>query len=256
MQEIIWIYTIVSVLIVSATSLVGIITIGLNIDRLKRVVLVLVALSAGALFGDVFFHLIPGVFNETEDPIKMGWYIASGILLFFVLEKFLHWRHSHEAHKCEGPNCEEPIKPLGSLILVSDGLHNLIDGLVIGAAYLISLPVGIATTIAVIFHEIPQEIGDFGILIHSGFSKVKALLYNLASSLLSVIGAVVALALGSRLDNSVVLISAFAIGGFLYIAGSDLVPELNKTSTIKGTIRQFSAMFLGIFIMYLLLFIE
>jgi zinc and cadmium transporter len=255
-MPIVWIYAIVSVVLVSLVSLIGALTVGLNIDRLKRIIIMFVALSAGALFGDVFFHLIPEVFKDINDPVRVGWYITIGILLFFVLEKFLHWHHSHDTHECVGQNCNKERSPLGSLVIVSDGLHNLIDGLIIGTAYLVSIPVGVATTLAVVFHEIPQEIGDFGILIHSGFTRTRALVLNLLSGLVAVVGTVTALLLGSRVDNAVGVITAIAIGGFLYIAGSDLVPELHKTNTFKSAVGQFLAMFVGMFIMYLLLFLE
>ena len=185
------------------------------------------------------------------------------VFVFFILEKFLHWHHAHgneemchdiseeaEAHKNKGGHT------LGYMILASDGLHNFIDGIIIGASYLVSIEVGIATTIAIILHEIPQEIGDFGVLLHAGWSKMRALFFNFLSALLAIVGAVVALTIGGIVDNFIVWIIPLAAGSFIYIAGSDLIPELHKTRDLKRSFIQLAAIIVGISAMYALLFFE
>src|SRR3989344_547010 len=173
-------YSLISVVIVSAISLVGILALTINERLLKRLIFVLVSLATGALLGDALIHLIPESFEKGGDATLTSLLILGGILLFFVLEKFLHWHHKH-GHELHEEDCDDTALPitkkdsgvmsLGYLILISDGFHNLIDGMIISASYLVSIEVGIATTIAIILHEIPQEIGDFGVLLHSGFSK-------------------------------------------------------------------------------------
>jgi zinc and cadmium transporter len=148
------------------------------------------------------------------------------------------------------------VKLIGSLIIASDSIHNLIDGMIIGASYLISIEIGIATTVAIILHEIPQEISDFALLIHAGYSKIKALLLNFVSSLFAVVGTIIVFVFDSSVDSFVPLMTAFAAGGFLYIAGSDLVPEIHKTSDLKKSLQQFIAIIIGIAIMFMLLAFE
>ncbi len=140
--------------------------------------------------------------------------------------------------------------------LVSDSIHNFIDGLIIAASYLVNIPLGFATTLAVIFHEIPQEIGDFGVLIHGGFSKSKALFFNFITAITAIIGAIVALILSSYIPNITGFLVPFAAGGFIYIAGVDLIPELHKDVNIKNSIFQFLCFILGILVMIILLFLE
>ena len=151
-------------------------------------------------------------------------------------------------------NCH--VHPFVFTNLFGDGLHNFIDGLIIGASYLASVPIGIATTVAVILHEIPQEIGDFGVLIHGGFSKSKALFFNFFSAVTAVLGAVVALVVSSSIENITMFLIPFAAGGFIYIAGSDLIPELHKEVKIKNSLLQLLFFVLGLIVMYSLLFLE
>jgi len=256
----VWIYSLVSVAVVSLISLVGIAALLIKERFLHKCLFFLVSMSAGALFGDAIIHLIPASFDGIDNPAITSAFIISGILLFFIFEKFLRWRHSHgeEADDFrEGADpSHEHIKPVGSIVLVSDSIHNFIDGIIIGASYLISIEVGIATTIAIILHEIPQEIGDFGILLHAGFSKMRALAVNFLTALTSIAGVVIVLLMGSGIEESMPIILAFAAGGFLYIAGSDLVPELHKTKDARLSLIQFLALIIGIGIMFLLLFSE
>jgi len=251
----IWLYALGSVTAISAISLVGAIALAVNETRLRRILFSLVALAAGALFGDVFIHILPEIFTGATTTNAALW-ILTGILIFFSLEKFLHWRHSHEVDDCENPEHHRGIHPIGHLNLIADGLHNLLDGAIIGASFLTSPAVGLATTFAVILHEIPQEIGDFGILIHAGFSRGRALLFNLLSASLAIVGVTVALLIGAAAEKFTASFLALAAGGFLYIAGSDLVPELHKTTDPKKSLAQLAAVIIGIVLMFLLTLIE
>ncbi|MBM2817975.1 MAG: hypothetical protein HW401_565 [Parcubacteria group bacterium] len=251
------IYSGASVLIVSLISFVGLFFISVNEKILKGIIFVLVSFSVGALFGDAFVHLIPEAFESGISASVISAFILLGIIIFFVLEKFIHWRHSHtEADEvCEVHKGETQVKPAGYMILLSDTAHNFLDGIIIAASYMVSVEVGITTTIAVILHEIPQEIGQFGLLLHYGFSKFKALLFNFYSALSAVLGAVIALSLGSNIDGFTPFIISIAAGGFIYIAGSDLVPEIHKTSDPKKSAIQFISIIGGIALMFAFLLI-
>ncbi|MEK7150553.1 MAG: ZIP family metal transporter [Patescibacteria group bacterium] len=257
------IYSGVSVLMVSLISFVGLFFLSINDKALKSIIFVLVSFSVGALFGDAFVHLIPEVFESGISGSVISAFILLGIIIFFVLEKFVHWRHSHieageacENNKCESHKEESRIKPVGYMIILSDTVHNFLDGIIIATSYMVSVEVGITTTIAVILHEIPQEIGQFGLLIHYGFSKVKALLFNFYSALSAVLGAVFALLLIGTIDGFTPFIISIAAGGFIYIAGSDLVPEIHKTSDPKKSSIQFISILGGIALMFAFLLIE
>ena len=257
-------YTLGSVILISVISLVGIFSLSMSKWVLNRCVSFLVALAIGALLGDAFIHLIPEAFEVSNNPTTVSVLVLLGIFAFFLIEKYFHWHHGshgsdvhHEKH-CDVPENEthKEIKPLGKLILVSDGIHNLVDGIVIGASYLISIEVGIATTIAVILHEIPQELGDFGVLIHSGYTRARALMINFFTALFAVIGAVFALVVGSASEAALVWILPIAAGSFIYIASSDLTPELHRDASTKDSFYQIIAMVLGALSMYLLIFFE
>jgi len=249
MQQI-WIYSLTSVVIVSLLSIIGIFTLSIKTSLLKRVVIYMVSFSAGALLGDAFMHLLPETIAENGFTINTSIYILTGIVVSFVLEKVIHWHHCHE------PECDEKEHAFAYMNLLGDGIHNFIDGLIIGASYMISIPVGVATTIAVILHEIPQEIGDFGVLIHGGFSKLKALLLNFLTALSAIIGAVVAIVLGSQAEEATLFLVPFAIGAFIYIAAADLIPELHKETKIGKSVIQLVWFILGIGLMMLLLLVE
>src|SRR3989344_3424132 len=175
-------YTILSVLIVSIVSLIGILALSIKTDKLKKILIYTISFSAGALFGDAFIHLIPEAVKETGFGLKTSLFILLGIIFSFIIEKFIHWRH------CHLPHSKEHIHPFAVMNLLGDGIHNFIDGIIIGASYLASIPTGIATTIAVILHEIPQEIGDFGVLLQGGFSKSKALAFNFLTAATAILG--------------------------------------------------------------------
>jgi len=235
-------YSIISTTIVSLISLVGIVTVLMNEKTFKKILLVLVAFAAGALLGGAFFHLLPEAL-EISFSLDIFVLVIVGFCIFFILEKVLYWRHCHDK-ECE-------VHVFTYLILVGDSIHNFIDGLVIVSAFIINSAVGIATTIAVISHEIPQELGDFSILVYGGFGKRKALIFNFLSALLAVLGALVGYFVFSYVDNFSLYLLPVAAGGFIYIASSDLVPELHKETGKKRSLVSFAFFLIGIAFMYL-----
>jgi len=243
-----WLYVLISVLIVSLISLVGVFTLAINPVRLKNWLLSLVSFSAGALLGDVFVHILP-------EMALVGWpknaslWILAGIIIFFILEKFVFWHYSHTEH-------EESIHSYTYLSLISDGLHNAIDGMIIAGAYLIDIKLGLATTLAVIFHEIPHEIGNFAILIHGGFSKFKALFYNFLSALTALVGAVFILIVFNNFQQSPTPLLALSAASFIYIAMSDLIPQLHKEPNKKTAAWHLLWFVFGIALMWILVLIE
>lgn len=243
-------YALLSTLLVSAASLVGVFSLSVKEGFVKKYVYLFVSLAAGALLGDVFIHLIPESFESIENGTIVGLLIIAGFFLFFILEKFLHWHHH------EDDIDEYHVHPVGKLVLFSDGVHNFIDGVVIGVSFMVSIPVGIATTVAVILHEIPQEIGDFAVLLHAGYTRARALWLNFVSALAAVAGTLFAFVLGEGSEIFVLYILPVAAGGFIYIAASDLIPELQKTKILKQSIAQFFALVLGILLMLVLVFFE
>jgi len=245
----------IAVAVVSLISLVGIVALAWKEALLKRILFLLVSVAAGALFGDAFIHLIPEAFEEAGNPILVSVLILAGIMTFFALEKFLRWHHSHGEEELSAET-HAHVHPIGHLVLTSDVLHNFVDGVAIGAAFLISPEIGIATTIAIVLHEIPQEIGDFALLIHAGFSRTKALLMNFLSALSAFAGVGIAFWLSGSFETAIPYIAAFAAGNFVYIAGSDLVPELHKTTDIRRSALQFVAILFGLAMMGLLLVLE
>jgi len=248
----IWLYSIASVILVSLISLIGVFTLSLKKEKLERITLLLVSFAAGGLFGDAFIHLLPESYESLGIRLTTSLYIISGILIFFILEKFIRWRH------CHAPIPANHVHPVVTLNLIGDGVHNLIDGMIIGASFSASVPLGMTTTLAVILHEIPQEIGDFGVLIHGGFTVKKALLFNFLSALTAVAGALVSLFIGQYLETYTLILIPITAGGFLYIAGSDLIPELHQGCDIKisTAVGQFAAIVSGVLIMALLLVFE
>jgi zinc and cadmium transporter len=245
----VWINTIVSVLIVSAVSLIGIAIFLFTKEKFNRMIIYLVSLSAGTLFGGAFIHLLPESFEKIPNHLVLSLSIILGIVSFYVLENFIHWRH------CHVPTSKSHPHPVGLMNLIGDGFHNLIDGMVIAAAYMINFQVGLATTFAVLIHEIPQEIGDFGVLIHAGYSKGKAMFFNFLSALAALVGAVLMILLGSTFADFAVYILPFTAGGFIYIAGSDLIPELRKECyPISKVFLQLLWVIIGIGLMVGLLF--
>lgn len=246
-----WILSILSVVLVSVISLCGILFYWVADKKLKKAFVYMVSFAAGGLLGDVFLHLIPEMVEETGFNILASFVILLGIFSSFAVERFLQWRHCHVPTSAEHPHS------FAYMNLFGDGVHNLIDGLIVGGSYIASIPLGIATTIAVIFHEIPQEIGDFGVLIYGGFRKKKALIFNFVTALAAVLGAIIALILGIAVEGFVPLLIPFAAGNFIYIAGSDLIPELRKDAPEpKKSAFQLISLVLGVVPMALLLLLE
>ena len=248
----VWLWTIGSVVVISLISLVGVVTLSLNKTKLRAMLLFMVSFAVGGLFGDAFIHLLPQSFETLGANLKTSLYILAGIFIFFILEKFIRWRH------CHIPTSKEHMHPVVLLNLVGDGVHNILDGMIVAASFAVSTPIGIATTLAVIFHEIPQEMGDFSILIYSGMAPKRALFFNFLSALTAILGAAIALLLESRIRGFSNYLLPITAGGFLYIGGSDLIPELHKEDHVKisTSLVQLLAIMLGIGIMALLVFVE
>ncbi|MBI2631290.1 ZIP family metal transporter [Candidatus Nomurabacteria bacterium] len=243
-------YTFASVIIVSLVSLVGVFALSIKEDLLRKYIFIFISLAVGALLGDAFIHLIPEAFESSASPVTMSILIIAGILLFFTLEKILHWHHHGEDQD------DNIIHPVGKLVLLSDGVHNFLDGIIIGASFILSVPVGVATTLAVILHEIPQEIGDFAVLLHSGYTKRRALFLNFLSALTAILGAVVLFTLGSVAKTASSWFLPVAAGGFIYIAVADLIPELHKTKEARHSALQLVAVVIGVLAMVGLIYLE
>lgn len=240
----VWVYPILSVLLVSLFSLIGVLVLFIDGELGKNKLMGLVALSAGGLLGGAFLHLIPESYAEFPAG-SVSLYILSGVLASYLLEMVIGWRH------CHIPTSEDHPHTFAYVNLIGDAVHNFIDGLIISGAYMNSVTLGVSTTLAVILHEIPQELGDFGVLLYAGFKPRKALLFNLASALTSVLGALVALYLRGYTEGITGFLLPFAAGNFVYIAGSDLVPELRDQKEVVKGLVQLGLMCLGVFLMYL-----
>ncbi|MDX1419725.1 MAG: ZIP family metal transporter, partial [Rubricoccaceae bacterium] len=257
------VYAIGSVLLVSLVSLAGVFTLSLGRARLEKVIFLLVSFAVGAMLAGALLHLIPRAYDQLGNGPLTGGLVIAGVLGFFVLEKFLHWRHQHgdpEAlegatggvHAPHGHHHARP-EPFAAMNLVGDAAHNFIDGMIVAAAYLVSVPAGVVTTLAVMLHEIPQEIGDFGVLVYGGYSPRRALLYNFLSGLTAVLGAVIALVVGARVEGFADGLLPVTAGAFLYVAGSDLIPELNRrhSQSAAKSAWQLVMMVLGVGVMLL-----
>ncbi|MEM2118018.1 MAG: ZIP family metal transporter [Candidatus Bathyarchaeia archaeon] len=227
-----------SVTTVSLIAFAGIIFIGSKESFLKRILMALVGFSSGTLLGGAFLHLLPEAYEANKT--NTFYYVILGIVVFFALEKFFYWRHCHEE--------ECPVHMFVYLNLIGDGIHNFIDGAVIAATFMFSFDLGFATTLAVIFHEIPQEIGDFGVLVYGGLSKKKALTYNFISAITAILGALITYFLIYLYDVTAMLVP-FAAGGFIYVAATDLMPELHKKFRASESLVQLIVILLGIVLM-------
>jgi zinc and cadmium transporter len=216
-------------------------------ETLSKIVLFLVSLSAGALMGGAFLHLMPEASEQIEPQSVFGIFLIS-FVAFFLIEKILHWRHCHKA------DCS--VHTFGYMNLIGDSIHNFIDGLVIAGAFMIDVSLGIATTLAVAIHEIPQEIGDYGVLVHSGLSNKKALILNYIVACTVVVGGVVGYFSFSHLEIFIPYLLPFAAGGFVYIAASDLMPEIRKETNLKKSIGTVLVFIVGIMLMYTMTLIE
>jgi zinc and cadmium transporter len=266
-----WIWTLGSVALISVISLLGVATFLINKNFLQKILTLMVSFAVGAIFGDAFLHILPEIYangGEHEIIEHVGEVathahahglenllapilIIAGILIFFSLEKFLRWRHCHHL-----PDGSEHKHPVAIMNLIGDGAHNFLDGILIAGSYMVSIQIGIATTIAVILHEIPQEIGDFATLIHAGYKAKKALFFNFLFALTAVLGALLVLILNPSLEITKGILLPLTAGGFIYIAGSDLIPMLHEKNKPLTAVLQVLSIALGTGVMVLLMVFE
>lgn len=226
----------------SAIALIGSVTLVLRATTLAKLLLPLVALAAGSLVGGALFHMLPASLLVMPAMTTFG-YVALGFSMFLGLEQFLHWHHCHRA-------TAHRKKPLTTLILIGDGLHNFLGGLSIASVFLLDPRLGIAAWLAAAAHEVPQELGDFAVLIHGGWSKRMALLLNLTSGLTFLLGGLVTYAASRHLDVSWLV--PIAAGNFLYIGASDLIPEVNKAHDWKMNLLHFAMFGVGLALLFAL----
>lgn len=233
-------FILISISIVSLISLIGIFTFA---QAFERILFALIAFAAGTLLGAAFFDLLPEAIEKSNDIFG---YVLAGVLFFFILERFIFWRHCHDG-KCD-------VHAFTYLNLLGDSIHNYIDGMIIAASYMSSIPIGIAATLAIVFHELPQEIGDYGILIYGGFSKRRALFYNFISALAAFLGAISIIFfpfIFFSIENSIAFLLSFGAGGFIYIASADLIPELHKVIDKRKSSIQLIVLILGIAVIWI-----
>jgi len=218
-------------------GLIGIFSIWMSDKSLRKLVGILVAFSAGALLSGAFSHLLAESLPRNNVQFIFA-IVMIGFVIFFLVERLLHWHHCHDG-KCK-------VHPFTYLIVFGDGIHNFIDGLVIAASFIVSVPFGIVTTLLIIAHEIPQELGNFGILVYGGWSKLKSVTYSFLAQITCVIGGIAGYYLSDVFAGAIDYILPFAAGGFIYIAASDLVPELHKEPKMKKSMLHMGFFVLGI----------
>ncbi|MGM0592473.1 MAG: ZIP family metal transporter [Halobacteriota archaeon] len=236
-----WIVT--STFLISLVAWIGILTLFLNDELLDQILLVLVALAAGGLIGGAFLHLLPRAIETygAADTLPLFLYLIAGFCLFYVLEQFIHWHHHHAAtHDHE---------PVSYLVLVSDTIHNFIDGLVVAGAFLLGVDVGLVTAAAIALHEIPQEIGDFGVLVYGGFGRTQALVLNYLTQATVILGGISGYFLAGVVEDAPVVLLPFAAGNFIYIASSDLIPEIKSEQSARKALVYFVVFLSGVLLM-------
>lgn len=226
--------------LMALVALVGSVTLILPEATMKRVLLPLVALAAGTLLGGAFFHMIPEAVDALGNGAAVYAWIVGGFVTFFALEQFLHWHHCHRG--------VSEHQPVGHLVLVADGLHNFLGGVAVGGSFLVDVRVGIVAWLVAAAHEVPQEFGDFGLLVHSGWSHAKALMFNVLSASTFLVGGLVAYALSGAVD--VAIFVPFAAGNFLYIAMADLIPQFTAHEEWGVKVRHTGAFVVGLAAMY------
>ena len=241
------IYILIATILVSAISLIGVLTLFFKKEILDKILLTLVSFSAGGLLGGAFFHLLPDSIEELglDRLLEIFLFLIFGFCIFFILEQFINWHHHHDCVSCE------KVASFSYLVLISDGVHNFIDGLIIAASFVVSPSVGLITVLAVALHEIPQEIGDFGVLIYGGFKRSRALFLNFLSGLVAVAGGIIGFFLSGKIGDSIVFLLPFAAGNFIYIAASDLIPEIKQKKQSPDSILCFFVFLLGVILMLL-----
>ena len=247
----IFLISLLAVTFVSCISLIGIVTFLFSERFLKAFSGSMVGLAVGALFGDVFIHIIPEMSQDWH--FYSGLLIVAGILLFAVIERLLHWHHHHGNHKDCSHNKQLPSI---TMLLIGDSIHNFIDGALIAASFLTSIELGMATTIAVVLHEIPQEISDFGAMVALGLKRKKALLLNFVSALTAIAGTLLILVIGDKTNLISGILLPITAGGFIYIAGTDLLPELKNSSKLSAIVWHTLFMLIGVSLMWSMLYFE
>ena len=238
---------ITATVITSLFSFVGIYALSLKENTLHKILLVLVAFSAGSILGAAYFDLLPEAIELVEGSVVFV-YITLGFVVFFFLERFIYWYHGHphEADITAEFADRAAAEGFAYLNLIGDGVHNFVDGMVIAASFFVGFPVGLAATVAVIFHELPQEMGDYGILVYAGFKRGKALLLNFVVALAVVLGGISAIFFLEATEALSGLLIALSAGGFIYLAAAELIPELHKEKSLKKSAIQFVVFILGI----------
>ena len=255
-------YIFITTFAIALIAFIGVFALSLKDKILNKILLVLVSLSAGALMGGAFLHLIPEAIEKAvteisenghehtghiEIPTEIFVYVLVGFILFFMIEKVLHWRHCHKG-KCD-------VHTFHYMNLVGDSIHNFIDGLIMAASFVTSIELGLTTTVAIAAHEIPQEIGDFGVLIYGGFKKKKAIVLNFIVALTIVAGGIVGYFISKSVEQAVTFLLPFAAGGFIYIAATDLVPEIKKELNFKKYMATLVVFIIGILIMWFIKYV-
>ena len=245
-----WILSTAAVVVISALSLIGAVTLVLRPTTMRRVLPILISFAAGALLGDAFLHLIPEMAeSEGGFDVTVSFSMLGGVMIFFVLEKVLHWHHAHVPS-------EEVLHPVAATNLLGDALHNFIDGGIVAGAFIVDPAIGIATALAVALHEIPQELGDFGILVHAGLKARRALALNLLTGFAALAGAVATLLVAGAAEGFERAIVPITAGGFIYIASTDLLPELHKEPEAGKSLLQLVGLLAGVAVMAALLLLE
>lgn len=234
---------ILATIVISSGSLIGVATLALNQRFLGKILLSLVSLSAGTMIAAAFLHLLPESIEALGETLPLQLTLAS-FIGFFLLERFLHWRHCHD---------EEHLTKhtVGYMNLLADALHNFLDGVLIAASFASGTGIGIIAALAIALHEIPQEIGDFAVLIHSGFSRRRALLYNILVSLTCIAGGILGYIASHTVTAFATYLVPIAAGAFIYISAADLIPDLKKESSTKRILTLVATFLVGVLIMVL-----
>ncbi|MFA5126446.1 MAG: ZIP family metal transporter [Patescibacteria group bacterium] len=240
---------IIATLFVSLLSFAGLFIFSQK-AKAQKIMEATISLAAAVLLANVFFELLPELMsmsqaqNQNDAFQTVSAWILVSIILFILAEKYLHWHHCHHHH-----DSEKNIHPMGYNVLIGDGLHNFVDGMVIASSFMLGTNIGLITTVAIALHEIPQEVGDFSLLLHAGFNRTKALIFNFISGMLAVLGGISAFFYGQSASHQLAL-TALATGSFLYISLSDIIPRLHQQNS-KHYLQQLIWFFIGLVIVFL-----
>jgi len=245
-------YALLATIVVSLLSLIGVFALSLSEHALDGFLFVLLSFSAGSILGAAYFDLLPEAVETSGDTSSVVLCITAGFLVFFFLERFIYWYHGH-IHGHEAPSEVDKrvtVKRFVYLNMLGDGIHNFIDGMVIAASFFLAPTIGLVATTAVVFHELPQEIGDFGVLVYGGLAKKRALFFNFLSALTAVAGALLSNFFAVNIENFVSSLVAFAAGGFIYLAASELIPEMQREKDSRKSAIQFVLFIFGLFLIW------